>query len=166
VSEQTPWLSREELEAWMSLTAVLMTLPGAIDVQLKRDAGLNFFEYSILAGLSRAPGRARQLTALAHLASGSLSRVSHAVTRLEQQGWVRRRACCGEVRAVEAVLTDAGMAKLTEAAPDHVHEARRLVVDVLSPTQLDQLRRICRKLVSSASPPTLRFLDEAVERLP
>ena len=41
-----PWLDADERHAWMSLIAMLMSVPPAIDAQLKRDSGLNFFEYS------------------------------------------------------------------------------------------------------------------------
>jgi DNA-binding MarR family transcriptional regulator len=169
VTEDTPWLATDELEAWASLASLLVALPQAIDRQLKRDSGLNFFEYSILSGLSREPGRAMQLSVLAALSAGSLSRISHAVSRLEQQGWVRRRACDTETRdsptearGVHAVLTDAGMAKLVEAAPAHVREARRLVVDALDPAELTQLKDICAKLVATASPATACLLARAL----
>ena len=164
MTEDTPWLSNEERDAWVSLTSLLVALPQAIDGQLKRDSGLNFFEYSIMSGLSREKGHAMQLSTLAQLAAGSLSRISHAVSRLEQQGWVQRRACSGEARAVEAVLTKAGLAKLVEAAPAHVREARRLVVDVLSPAEREQLTAICGKLVHTASPGTACLLDRALAR--
>jgi DNA-binding MarR family transcriptional regulator len=164
VTKDTPWLSNEELDAWVSLTSLLVALPQAIDRQLKRDSGLNFFEYSIMSGLSREKGHAMQLSTLAHLAAGSLSRISHAVSRLEQQGWVQRRACVGEGRAVEAALTEAGLAKLVEAAPAHVREARRLVVDVLSPAEREQLTAICGKLVHTASPDTAGLLDRVLAR--
>jgi DNA-binding MarR family transcriptional regulator len=162
VTDDTPWLTTDELAAWVSLTALIVALPQAIDRQLKRDSGLNFFEYSILSGLSREPGRAMQLSILADLAAGSLSRISHAVSRLEQQGWVHRRAGDTEARGVDAVLTDAGMAKLVEAAPAHVREARRLVVDALSPDELRQLKGICGKLVAAAFPGTARLLERAL----
>lgn len=148
----------------MSLTALLVALPQAIDRQLKRDSGVNFFEYTVLAGLSRAPGRRMQLSVLADFAAGSLSRISHAVSRLEQQGWVRRRACGAESRGIEAELTDAGYAKLAEAAPHHVREARRLVVDALEPAELEQLKGICHKLVAAASPGTACLLADALAR--
>jgi DNA-binding MarR family transcriptional regulator len=164
VTEDTPWLSSEELDTWVSLTSLLVALPQAIDRQLKRDSGLNFFEYSIMSGLSRAEGHAIQLNTLAHLAAGSLSRMSHAVSRLEQQGWVQRRTCPGEARGVMAVLTEAGLAKLVEAAPAHVREARRLVVDVLSPAEREQLKAICGKLVRVASPATACQLDRVLAR--
>jgi DNA-binding MarR family transcriptional regulator len=156
VSDRTvvPWLSDDETSAWVALTAVLTALPPAIDAQLKRDVGINFFEYTILSSLSQAPGRAVRMGNLAHLAAGSPSRLSHAVTRLEKHGWVARRVSVDatETRCVEAVLTDAGWDAVVAAAPEHVREARRLVFDVLSPDQVVQLARIGRQLLTAAAP--------------
>lgn len=156
VSDPTavPWLSDDEQRAWMALQAVLTSLPPAIDAQLKRDAGINFFEYTILSSLSQAPGRAVRMGSLAHLAAGSPSRLSHAVSRLEKHGWVSRRTTLDatETRCVEAVLTDAGLAALVATAPDHVREARRLVFDVLTPEQVGQLAAIGRQLLTAAAP--------------
>ena len=59
-----------------ALTALTEALPAAVDAQLKRDAGLNAFEYQVMAGLSDAPGHAIRMSALAAFASGSLSRLS------------------------------------------------------------------------------------------
>jgi len=150
--DDVPWLTRDELRAWLALSALTEVLPSAVDAQLKRDAGINRFEYQVMAGLSESPGRTIRMSVLAAFASGSLSRLSHALTRLESHGWVVRRPCADDPRAVEAVLTDAGMAKVRETAPGHVQEARRLVVDVLTPTQIGQLERICMKLLDTVGP--------------
>lgn len=163
--EEVPWLTGPELAAWSTLVALLMTLPTAIDAQLKRDSGLNFFEYSILVALSRPADHAVQMSSLALLAGGSLSRLSHAVSRLERQGWVERRVQTGEVRCIEAVLTEAGMAVLVASAPDHVREARRLVIDALTPDQVGQLRRIARQVVGAAAPDTGAHLDRILEEV-
>ena len=160
--EDVPWLTPDERRAWMALTAMLMTLPGAIDAQLKRDAGINFFEYTILVMLERSPGRAQQMSVLALFAGGSPSRLSHAVSRLERQGWVERRA--GENRCVEAVLTDAGMAALVAAAPGHVREARRLVVDAVDPAHIGHLEQLCRRIVQAAAPDTAARLEENIAK--
>jgi DNA-binding MarR family transcriptional regulator len=165
--EPAPWLSSTELAAWMSLVAMLMTVPPAIDAQLKRDAGLNFFEYSILAGLSREPCGRMRMSSLALLTGGSLSRLSHAVARLEQNGLVRRRSGGPQpgaafTRCTEAFLTEQGRAALVAAAPAHVREARRLVFDELTATQVRQLQRICRQVVQSASPETGALLDAEI----
>src|SRR6478609_11243623 len=78
------WLSPEQLRDWKAVVGLLMTLPPALDAQLKRDTGLNNFEYHILASLSDAPTHALPMSDLASIAQGSVSRLSHAVSRLEQ----------------------------------------------------------------------------------
>jgi DNA-binding MarR family transcriptional regulator len=161
---EIPWLSDDERAAWITLTTMLMTLPAAIDAQLKRDAGLNFFEYSILVALSRPPDRTLRMNMLALAAGGSPSRLSHAISRLERQGWVRRVVGAGEPRCIEAVLTDDGMAMLERAAPAHVREARRLVVDALTPAQLCHLQTISRQIVEAAAPEMGRAVDNAISR--
>jgi DNA-binding MarR family transcriptional regulator len=160
VSEDVRWLTPTQLYAWMQLTGAIMQLPAVIDNQLRRDSGLNFFEYSILAGLSGAPRLAMQMATLAQMANGSQSRLSHAVSRLEKAGWVERRTCSKGSRSVEAVLTDAGHKKLVEAAPFHVREVRRTVVDPLTAEELEQLRNALRKIMLVASPETVRLIDE------
>jgi DNA-binding MarR family transcriptional regulator len=142
------WLSDEQQLDWAALMALVMTLPPALDAQLKRDAGVNSFEYHVLARLSMARDRRLVLSDLAEQAQGSLSRLSHALTRLERAGWVERRACTEPGRRVEARLTDAGMAKLEAMAPGHVREARRLVVDVLTPEQLAALGEAARAITA------------------
>ena len=162
VDSPTPWLDDAERPAWMSLIAMLMSVPPAIDAQLKRDSGLNFFEYSILSQLSFPPNRALQMTQLAQLLGGTLSRLSHAASRLAKQGLVRRRVITGETRCTELVLTDEGVAALEDAAPGHVREARRLVFDVLTREQVAQLREIARALTGTASPDVAVALQRAI----
>ena len=158
-TDDAPWLTPEQHRAWISILTLTQALPAALDAQLKRDAGMNCFEYYVLARLSEAPGRTMRMSALAVLAQGSLSRLSHAVTRLEKSGWVTRRPSPEDGRHTEARLTPAGWKKVQEVAPDHVREARRLVVDVLTPTQLTQLRRAARSVVEAAAP---GWLDSAL----
>src|SRR5215469_6876429 len=133
------WLAPDEQAAWRQVAALVFRLPGALDVQLQRDAGISHFEYMVLSGLSEAENRTLRMSDLAAMASGSLSRLSHVVSRLEKRGWVRREPCPGDGRFVNAVLTDEGMAKVVATAPGHVEEVRRLVVDALSPQQLAAL---------------------------
>ncbi|MGO9583380.1 MAG: MarR family winged helix-turn-helix transcriptional regulator [Acidimicrobiales bacterium] len=151
-TDDTPWLAPEQHRAWISTLALTQALPSALDAQLKRDAGMNCFEYLVLARLSEAPGRTMRMSALAVLAQGSLSRLSHAVTRLEKSGWVTRRPSPEDGRHTEAQLTPAGWKKVQRVAPGHVREVRRLVVDVLTPTQLTQLGRAARAVVEAAAP--------------
>jgi DNA-binding MarR family transcriptional regulator len=154
------WLTPDELTAWMGLMAMVEALPSALDAQLKRDAGINGFEYYVLAALSDAPEHTLRMSELALLARGSLSRLSHAVGRLEKAGWVARRPNPEDGRTTDAWLTPEGMKQLERIAPGHVREARRLVIDVLTPTQLAQLGRAARAVVAQADPAMAAFLDD------
>jgi DNA-binding MarR family transcriptional regulator len=161
-SPEPQWLTPDERRAWIALMALVEVLPTTLDVQLKRDGGLNHFEYQVMAGLSEAPDRAIRMSDLALFASGSLSRLSHAVGRLEKRGWVVRRTCPSDPRYVEAVLTDSGMRLMEEVAPGHVAEARRLVIDVLTARQVTALEAIARRVVQAAAPATGELLAKGL----
>jgi DNA-binding MarR family transcriptional regulator len=158
-SDDPPWLSPEELEAWRGLLAMLIRLPPALDAQLQRDTGINHFEYGILAALSESPERTLRMSQLAGLANGSQSRLSHAAGRLEQRGWISRAPAAGNRRVIEASLTDAGWRAIEKAAPHHVREVRRLVIDALTPEQITALVGIGRSVLASADPAALAWLD-------
>jgi DNA-binding MarR family transcriptional regulator len=139
MEKEPHWLTAPEQAAWRPVAALLFRLPSALDAQLQRDAGISNFEYMVLSGLSEAENRTLRMSDLAVMASGSLSRLSHVVSRLEKRGWVRREPCPGDGRFVNAVLTDEGWAKVIATAPGHVEAVRKLVVDALSPEQLSAL---------------------------
>ena len=145
--QEPGWLDPEEQQAWRALASALVRLPAALDAQLHRDAGISHFEYQVLALLSEAPGRTLRMSVLATLAEGSLPRLSQVVARLEQRGWVRRTPDPADGRYTLATLTDQGQATVTQAAPGHVQEVRRLVIDPLTKTQLRQLREISRRVI-------------------
>jgi DNA-binding MarR family transcriptional regulator len=150
--EQLPeprWLDDEEMGAWLALNGVILLLPGALDSQMQRDNGITMFEYLVMAMLSEAPGRTLQLKRLAGVANGSLSRLSHVVTRLERRGWVCREPVADNGRVTMARLTDAGYAKVVASAPSHVETVRRLVFDNLDRRQVRQLQEISTRLLRS-----------------
>ena len=148
----TRWLTKEELAAWVRVVAVLELLPGALDSQLRRDAGLTNFEYYVLAMLSEAEHRTLRMTALAAQTNATLPRLSHVIRRLEERGLVERFPCPEDRRATNARLTSAGWGKVAEAAPGHVSNVREHVLDALTPEQLSQLAVIADALLQRLDP--------------
>jgi DNA-binding MarR family transcriptional regulator len=146
------WLDDEERDTWLAFAGVLVLLGPALDAQLQRDAGLSHFEYQVLAMLSEAPQRTVRMGDLAALANGSLSRLSHVVTRLEKRGWVTRGPDPTNRRVTLATLTDDGWAKVVDTAPGHVEEVRRLVFDPLTKTQQRHLRDASRRIQRALHP--------------
>ncbi len=142
------WLNEDERAAWVRLVAVVELLPGVIDSQLRRDADLTHFEYFVLAMLSEAPERTLRMTTLAQNTNATLPRLSHVVRRLEDRGMVERFPCPEDGRATNARLTPTGWDAVVAATPGHVDTVRRYVLDSLTPTQLEQLRRIADALLT------------------
>lgn len=151
-SNEPHWLTPDERAAWLALASVTLRLPAALDAQLRRDAGLSHFEYTVLAALSEAPGRTLRMSGLAVLAEGSLSRLSQVVSRLEQRGLVRRSADPEDGRSTLATLTGEGWEKVVATAPGHVAEVRRLVLDPLTRAQVGQLSTIGRRIMGAIDP--------------
>ena len=153
------WLDREERQAWIALVSVLTRLPGALDAQLQRDAGMSHFEYQVLVCLSESADRTLRMSVLAMLVEGSLPRLSQVVSRLEKRGWVRRVPDPDDGRSTLAILTDEGQAKVMQTAPGHLGEVRRLVFDPLTKAQVRQLQQIGRRITRTIDPAELRYLD-------
>jgi DNA-binding MarR family transcriptional regulator len=138
-------LNHLEWSAWLQLVGTFTLLPAALDSQLQREAGMSHFEFSVMASLYQQPSRSLQLKDLAMLANGSLSRLSHVISRLERRGWVRR-ASRSKGRATHAELTDEGYQKLVETGPIHFREVRRLVFDVLTPDEVKALKQVTGRI--------------------
>ena len=77
---------------------------------------------------------------------GQTLRFEFCVSRLEEQGWVRRETVESDRRGAVAALTEAGLAALEAAAPVHVEGVRRHVFDQLTPDQIRALGEISRTL--------------------
>ena len=148
-SEQPRWLEEEELAAWLPLMRVLHLLPQQLDRQLREQAGITHQYYMIMALLSAQPDRELTLSSLAHGVGMIPSRLTHALGSLEGRGWVERHPCATDRRVQYARLTDEGMRALEQAAPGHVAEVRRTVIDQLTRKDLADLRRVAGKIAAS-----------------
>jgi DNA-binding MarR family transcriptional regulator len=158
------WLDEAEMQAWLALASLLIRLPGALDAQLRRDAGISHFEYQVLAGLSMSPERTLRMSVLATFAEGSLSRLSQVVGRLEERGWVRRTPDPTDGRYTLARLTDAGWDKVVATAPGHVEAVRGFVFDPLTKAQHRQLRDIGRRIMRAIDPDDPCLSDRPLTR--
>jgi len=145
-------LDPEAGEAWRALSALLFTLPPALDSQLLRDEDLTLADYIVLARLAERPDHRLRMSDLALAAQTSQSRLSRIVARLEQDGYVVRSMAPGDRRVVLAQLTDDGLDKVVQAAPRHVETVRRLVFDRLDREQICALAEIGRAVLDEPYP--------------
>ena len=143
------WLDAEEQRAWRAWLYSTTLLQDRLERDLTHSTGISSAYYEILVQLSEAPDRRMRMSQLADRCLASRSRLSHAVSRLEERGWVQRRVCAEDGRGQLAVLTDAGFAALEAAAPVHVEGVRTHLFDQLSPEQIAAMRDIGETLVHS-----------------
>ncbi len=111
------WLTDREQDVWRSYRHATTLLEDHLDRQLQRDAGMPHIYYGLLVQLSQAPRRRMRMTQLAKDAKITRSRLSHAIARLEKNGWVRREDCPSDKRGQNAYLTDEGYEVLKRSAP-------------------------------------------------
>ncbi len=148
----TRWLDAEEQKAWRAWLHSTQLLMDRLDRELTHRTGISHAYYEILVALSEAPERMLRMSELADRCLSSRSRLSHAVSRLVERGWVRRQVCTDDGRGQFAVLTDEGFAALEAAAPVHVEGVRTHLFDQLTPEQVEAVRDIGETL--------LRHLDD------
>lgn len=136
----TKWLNDDEMAAWQAFLTAGALLDRRIEEQLKAEAGLSHLQYEVLVRLSAAAGGELRMSELADSVVTTKSGLTYQITQLEKAGLVRRRSCTADVRGVHAVLTEAGRARLEQAAPGHVEVVRNHLIDVLGQDRLTALR--------------------------
>ncbi len=143
VAKELP--GRRGLEAWRSLLRAHATLLRQLDTDLEKKTGLALADFDVLAQLALAGGELR-MTDLAARALISRSGMTRRVARLVDEGLVRRADTDADGRGVVVVLTDAGVARLTEAAPVHLRGVSDLFVARLNQRELAVLKSVMDKV--------------------
>lgn len=143
----TQWLSKSEQDAWRSWLDASRLLISELNRELMEAHGLSTADYEILVQLSENPDQRIRMSELADRTFSSRSRLSHQIDRMEKAGFVQREACSVDARGLWAVLTPRGLAKIVEAAPDHVAGVRKHLVDLLSAEDFAKLGQSCQTVV-------------------
>ena len=129
-------LEAAELAAWRGMLKVHSALVKALDSELEAAHGLPLSSYEVLIYLRVAPGKRLRMAELADRTLLSRSGMTRLVDRLERDGLVERVSCADDARGAFARLTEAGRAKLREAAPTHLEGIRRHFLAHVTPEQL------------------------------
>ena len=133
------WLDEREEQAWRSLMVMQASLSEYLERQLRARSGLSSADYEVLAHLSESPeGRMRSF-ALAGVLRWEKGRLSQHLTRMQKRGLIRREPCPTDQRGAVVVITESGRALIQKAAPLHVADVRKVLIDDATPAQLDLL---------------------------
>jgi hypothetical protein len=145
----TDWLSADEQQSWRAWIAATTLLPAELTKELTSGHDLTLSDYEILVRLSEADERWMHMSELADRTLSSRSRLSHQIDRMQAAGLVSRECCTHDKRGQHAVLTDRGSDVLVAAAPTHVNDVRKFVVDAMTPEEFAALGNACKKIVAA-----------------
>ena len=139
-----------ELTSWTRLLRTHAALTRAFNSQLEAGHGLALNEWEVLLLLSRAPDRRLKLVELVSQLLLTPSGITRLLERLEAAGWVAKGSCPSDARVTYAVLTDAGQAKLAEAAETHLAAIHALFSERFTPEDLETLGSLLARLPGGA----------------
>ena len=136
-----------EFGVYFALLEVSALVQHGVEGQLRRDGGLSFVQFQILAILGEDPSSPRSMTDLADRLVHSKSGLTYQVDRLEQAGLVARVPSKQDERGVNVTLSPKGASVLERVLPGHVEVVRDVLVDALDDADRDELTRLLGRVM-------------------
>jgi DNA-binding MarR family transcriptional regulator len=148
-SRSTTSLTDDEVRVIDRLRPAVSALFRHFDADLQREQRLSHADYLVLLFVSQAPDQTLGLSELAARCQQSLSAISRTIGRLKADGLVRREQSAHDARAYNAVLTDAGLARLQRANPIHHDSVRRYLLNQLHGVDLHALGTALERIAAA-----------------
>jgi DNA-binding MarR family transcriptional regulator len=145
-------LTDQEMAVMRAFGRLMLLMPRMLDSDLVRDQRMSLSEYSVLRHLSESTGGVMRMSELAASCDMSLSGMTRLASKLESLGYLSRSKCETDGRGSNAVLTDAGLARLREAWPAHLESVRRHIFDHLGDLDLVALATAMEAMAASGGP--------------
>jgi DNA-binding MarR family transcriptional regulator len=139
-------LSETQQAAWRAFVESSWALHTRLEDDLRAGTGLSMADYHVMVVLSEADGHRIRMGELASRLVFSPSRCTYQIATMVRRGLVRKQSCSDDGRGQEAVLTDAGLAALTAAAPLHLATVRETFIDDLDDAELAAITRVFGRL--------------------
>ena len=137
-------------DVFASLATAYATITRELSASLVANHGLTINDYGCLLLLSRAGEEGMRRIDLANELRLSPSGITRLLDRLEDQGLVGKGACKEDARVSYAILTDAGLAKLKDAAPGHIEDIERQLADILDEDEMRTLTELLGRIGSAS----------------
>jgi DNA-binding MarR family transcriptional regulator len=135
--------------AWRTFLRAHAQVVRRLERELQDQQGMALTDYDVLVQLARSDQRRLRMSELADRLLLSRSGATRLVDRLVADGLIERVSCDEDRRGQWAVLTDAGLRRLREAAPTHVRGVATHFLDRLSADELAALERMLHPIAES-----------------
>jgi DNA-binding MarR family transcriptional regulator len=142
-------LTNDQVRVVDRLRPAVSALFRRFEADLQREQCLSHGDYIVLFFLSQAPDQTLGLSELAGRCQQSPSAISRTIGRLKADGLVRREQSAHDAPAYNAVLTDAGLARLQRATPLHHDSVRRYLLDKLHGVDLRALGTALERIATA-----------------
>lgn len=139
-----------EVRTWIRFLATHAATTRELEARLMGAHGLTLSDYDVLVQLARAPEHRLRNIDLAKAVVLTRSGVTRLVDGLERDGLVARCSCPDDKRGSFVQVTDAGLARLREAASTHLEAVRELFLERLGKEGLEQMDALLARLPSGA----------------
>lgn len=136
----------ERLTAWGTFLRAHARITRVLEHELQSEQDLSLADYDVLYQLAAADGRRLRMSDLAERLLLSRSGATRLVDRLESDGLVQRTSCATDRRGLWAYLTDAGVARLRDAAPTHQRGICEHFLDRIPARELERLQRTLERV--------------------
>lgn len=147
MNDDTPWLSPHEQHSWRAFVRLNQKLTARLGSELQSQSKLSGPDFAILVALTDEPSGRLRFQELAKAIDFEQSRLSHQIARMIKRGLVAREECAEDGRGAFVTITEQGVESIEAAAPKHVAAVRRLVLDAISPEDLDTLGDIAERVL-------------------
>ncbi len=148
----TKWLNPAEMAAWRTFIETSGDLMRAIEKDLA-PFGLDRGDYQLLAMLSEAPEQRLRMCDLADSLRLTRSGLTRRMDGVLKKKLVSRVQSEEDGRAAYASLTPKGFELLKQVAPEHLESVRRLMIDLLSPTEIKAIASAFSKISKNLAEP-------------
>jgi DNA-binding MarR family transcriptional regulator len=139
-------LSTIEMAAWRGFLNAHAHVLRRLEAELESEQAMPLANYDVLVQLAEAPEQSLRMSELASSVLLSRSGLTRLVDRLEREGLVERRPCLDDARGTLAVLTPAGLQRLSEAWVTHLRGVREHMVSLFDERELETLGELFKRL--------------------
>jgi len=136
------FLSGTEEQAWYGLLETHDALLRALDARLLAEHRMPLSVFEALTHITHAETGTISISDLADRVHLSPSQTSRIAAGLEREGLARRRRNPNDSRSTVVAITEAGRARLRDAAPTYLSTIRTHLFDALTDRDVTQLVRI------------------------
>lgn len=139
-------VANDKLKAFTVMLRAAQALQEATKKEMMK-YGLNQTEFAVLELLYHKGEQPIQVIGKKILIASSS--ITYVIDKLEQKGFVQRRACATDRRVTYAEITDAGIKMIDQLFPQHIENIEN-IFDVLTNEEISQLVESVKKVGYSA----------------